>query len=243
MKFAALIALGLVASAAQAEVIVAADYVNPTERYAHGILGDKIEFAGLRVTLSNGAERTAIWPELVVFEDTNPRLVDLDGDGAPEVITVESHALAGARLAIWGIDATDRLVPYAHTEFYGTPFRWLAIAGAADLDDDGFAEIAYIDRPHLAKRLMVWRYRPQGASTGTLELVATQDGLTNHRIGERDIGGGLRRCDNGLEIITANADWSRVIASRLVDGAIATDDLGPHSGRASLDAALGCQDI
>ncbi|MDG1375477.1 MAG: VCBS repeat-containing protein [Yoonia sp.] len=239
MRIAAAVALWAFAGTASAEVIVAADYVSPTERYAHGVLGDKIEHAGLRVTLSSGAERTAIWSELVVFEDTMPRLVDLDGDGAPEVITVESHELSGARLAIWGLDANDRLVKLAQNDFYGTPFRWLAIAGAADLDGDGNVEIAYVDRPHLAKQLMIWRYVP-GQDGNRLDLVATKDGLTNHRIGETDIGGGLRNCDGVIEVVTANDDWSRVMASRLVDGAVQTRDIGPHTGRASFDAALGC---
>ena len=98
MRTAAIIAFLSFAGTAGAQTIVAADYIEPTERYAHGILGDAIEHAGLEVTLSDGSKRTAVWPELVVFEDTNPRLVDLDGDGAPEVITVETHENFGARL-------------------------------------------------------------------------------------------------------------------------------------------------
>lgn len=228
------------AGAAQAEQIVAAEYTEPTTRYAHGILGDKIEHAGLRITLSSGAERNAIWSELVVFEDTQPRLVDLDGDASPEVITVESHELAGARLSIWGVDADNHLISKAYTDFIGTPYRWLAVAGAADMDGDGFAEIAYVDRPHLAKVLTIYRYVPLSDGTARLDLVATKSGLTNHRIGEIDIGGGLRNCDGVVEVITANADWTRVMATRLTEGALVSRDIGPHSGRASLDAALAC---
>ena len=55
------------ASTVQAETIIAADYVEPTTRYAHAILGDDIEHAGRRVTLANKAERIAVWSELVVF--------------------------------------------------------------------------------------------------------------------------------------------------------------------------------
>lgn len=150
MRGAAIVCWVALTGAAQAERIVAADYIDPTTRYAHGVLGDAIEHAGLRITLSDGAQRSAIWSELVVFEDTAPRLVDLDGDGSPEVITVESHEQAGARLAIWGVDAAGRLVSKANTDFIGTPYRWLSVAGAADMDGDGYVEIAYIDRPHLS---------------------------------------------------------------------------------------------
>jgi len=242
MRRAAIIFLCVFASAAQAEKIVTADYTNPTTRYPHGALGDPIENAGLRVTLSNGAERTAVWSELVVFEDTAPRLVDLDGDGAPEVITVESHELAGARLSIWGLDENDDLVSKAYTDFFGIPNRWLAVAGAADMDGDGFVEIAYVDRPHLAKILTVLRYIPQADGSGRLEPVATLPGLSNHRFGETDIGGGLRECDGVVEVITSNADWTRIMATRLADGVLTTRDIGPHVDSSSYAKALACND-
>ena len=239
MKLAAILLCAFTTSAG-ADAIVAADYTHPTERYPHGILGDKIEHAGLRVTLSDGRALSAVWSEKIVFEDTAPRLVDLDGDGAPEVIVVESHEDQGARLAIWGLDAEDRFVEKAFTPFIGSAFRWLAVAGAADMDGDGHIEIAYVDRPHLAMQLRVWRYVPQGEGAVNLALVATKDGLTNHQIGETDIGGGMRICAEGVDVITASADWTRVIATRLEGGKLVSRDMGPHTGRASLTAAMGC---
>ena len=73
-----------------------------------------------------------------------------------------------------------------------------------------------------------------------LALVATKDGLTNHQIGETDIGGGMRICADGVDGITASADWTRVIATRLEGGKLVSRDMGPHTGRASLTAAMGC---
>jgi hypothetical protein len=92
----------------------------------------------------------------------------------------------------------------------------------------------------LAKTLMVWRYLPQADGIGKLEKIAQATGLTNHKIGERDIGGGMRICDDTVEVITANANWSRVIATRLENGSLVKRDVGPHTGRASLVAALSC---
>ena len=68
-----------------AQTIVEAHYDAPTTRYAHAVLGDDIEYGSLILLLDTGALRRFDLPETSVFEDTVPRLVDLDGDGAPVV--------------------------------------------------------------------------------------------------------------------------------------------------------------
>ena len=99
------------------------------------------------------------------------------------------------------------------------------------------AEIAYIDRPHLAKTLRIWRYKG-----GALTHVADAPDLTNHRFGEPGISGGIRRCTGALpEVITVDANWFRIIASTLRGGAIARRDIGPYTGSASLTRALACR--
>ena len=179
------------------------------------MLGDAVEHAGLEFALTDGTARKVLWEASSVFEDTEPRLVDVDGDGAPEVIAVESHEREGARLTIWGLEASQpRLI--AATPFIGARFRWLAVVGAADLDGDGAVEIAYVDRPHLAKVLRDLALRAAGDAAGE---VATMRGVTNHRVGETDIAGGVRDCGAGPEIVVAAADWSEMLAVRL-DGAL-----------------------
>ena len=219
--------------AAAADTITQARYAEPTDRYAHGVLGDAIEWGALEmvVTRGGGAQTYVVrLPRDRVFEDVAPRLADVDGDGAPEVVVVESQARTGAQLAVY--DETGKL---AATPHIGRRNRWLAPIGVADLDGDGTIELAYIDRPHLAKTLRVWRFEGGG-----LVPVADLPGLTNHRIGERDIGGGLRDCGQGVEMITASANWQRVMATTLRDGVLTTRDIASHIGRASLNAALAC---
>jgi hypothetical protein len=194
--------------------IVAAWFEDPTTRYAHGVLGDTVEAGTLAAQLDgfpNCVAGRITLPETEVFEDLAPRLADLDGDGKAEIIVVQSHRDLGARLVVYGLtpDGQDlRLL--AATPNIGRTNRWLAPIGAADLDGDGRVEIAYIDRPHLARTLRVWRY-----ADGTLTEIAAATGLTNHRIGEDFITGGIRDCGGGPEMITANADWTRLVATRL----------------------------
>lgn len=224
--------LACVATVAQADVpVLAARYEDPTTRYAHGILGDAIEF-GTLVLVTDAGETRIVLPETRVFEDTTPRIVDIDLDGVAEVLVVESSVNAGARLSIY--DASGALK--AATPHIGQANRWYAPIGVADLDGDGRGEVAFIDRPHLAKTLRVWRY-----DNGDFREVASMAGVTNHRIGETDIAGGIRDCGAGPEMIVATADWSRLLAVSL-GSELTAQDIGPHTGRPSFAAALGCAD-
>jgi len=165
---------GLLASTGMAkDVIASAKFADPTPRYDHGILGDAIEYGEMVITYIDGRRILIHLPKSRVFEDLAPRVVDLDGDGAPEIIVIETDLNLGARLSVYGSHGLITATPHI-----GRSHRWLAPVGAADLDGDGNVEIAYIDRPHLAKLLKIWRFKD-----GKLTLVAEQGGLTNHQIG------------------------------------------------------------
>lgn len=228
-----LMALALVtlASPVPADVIAAARYADPTYRYAHGILGDAIEWGTLELEMKDGAVRRFILPRDHVFEDVAPRLADLDGDGAPEVLVVEADVTAGAAFAIYGAQGKITETPHI-----GTSNRWLAPLGAADLDGDGATEIAYIDRPHLAKTLRIWRFEE-----GALTAVADLRGLTNHRIGEVDIAGGIRTCNGAPEMILATANWSDLEAVRWDGSQFERAYLGTDTTRLAFARAMACQ--
>ena len=218
---------------------VAAWFEDPTTRYAHAVLGDGIEAGTLAVLLSDDPSCPVArlpLPEAEVFEDLAPRLADLDGDGRAEIIVVQSHRDLGARLAVYGVTPEGgELGLVAATPNIGRRNRWLAPVAAADLDGDGATEIAYVDRPHLARILRVWRFEG-----GNLTEIAALPGLTNHRIGEAFITGGLRDCGSGPEIVLADADWSRVMAVRLGADGLSARPLTPFSA-AAMDAALACR--
>lgn len=214
-------------------------YDGPTTRYPHGVLGDTIEATRLHAyseaAVSPCGDHTLTLSDELVFEDIAPRLADVNGDGLPEIIVVQSHQRLGAQLAIYRVaEGEPGINLLATTPFIGRRNRWLAPIGAADLDGDGHVEIAYIDRPHLARTLRVWRFE-----NDTLTEIAALEGLTNHRIGEDFITGGIRDCGSRPELITANADWSQVMATHLTDGALTTQPLAPFSPSAVREA-LAC---
>ena len=76
----------LAAGVAQAEDVVerkaglaTARFEAPTDRYGHAIMGDLPEWG--RLCLANAGQVACVdLPETSVFEDIEPRLVDLDGD-------------------------------------------------------------------------------------------------------------------------------------------------------------------
>lgn len=236
MRFlGAVLCAALFAGSASAD-IVGARYVSPTDVYGHGVVPGG-EYAGLEVTLSDGRVLTNVAQD-AVYEDVAPRLVDLDGDGNAEVISVVSYLDRGAAVRIWDeVDTSEgtKLKIIAETPPIGTPHRWLGVVGAADLDGDGAVEIAYVDRPHLAKTLRIWRFK-----AGKLSEIAQLPGVSNHKIGWPFIAGGLRECGAGPEMVLASGDWRRMISAQLRDGQIVTRDLGAYSGPDHLNDALTC---
>lgn len=212
-------------------------YEDLTDRYAHGVLGDALEPQTLAVAGPGiDCATQIVLARSHVFEDLAPRFVDLTADGIPEIITIRSHANKGAQIAIYGVEARG-LKLIAQTPYIGTRNRWLAPVAWTDLDGDGAIEIAFIDRPHLAKRLRIWRF-----TDGELRHVIDQAGLTNHRIGEDFISGGLRDCGDGPEMILADAGWRSIMAVRFDGSAVTSRRLGRFAGRASMENALACPD-
>ncbi|MCA0272995.1 MAG: VCBS repeat-containing protein [Proteobacteria bacterium] len=206
--------------------------------YRHDILGRTPEWSRLVVTLGPKGRAVRTGAALAfpvarrrLYEDVAPRLADLDGDGRPEIIAVESDHRRGARLLALFLDGRS-----AATPFIGTPRRWLAPVGVADLDGDGQAEIAYVEAPHLGKVLKIALL-----DANAIRVVAEAPGLTNHRVGDDFIQGRIALCDGRPTVLTANAGWSRIIGTRLEDGRAVSRDLGPYAGPESFADVPGCE--
>lgn len=155
---------------------------DPTTRYRHFVLGSPYEAATLRVRLADGRTLKLTLPENSVFEDRQPRLADLDGDGTEEIVLVRTYLDKGAALAVIAI-REGSLAIIAETPPTGSPNTWLNPAGIADFDGDGRLDIAYVQMPHVLGLLRLWTMR-----AGKLVEIASVADASNHVAGSAQLG-------------------------------------------------------
>lgn len=226
-------------------IAVQATYASPTDRYPHNIMGSLAAHTDLVVAVrpcrdcAETGETIAIrLPESLVFEDFAPRLIDLNRDGRPEIVVVESDKEKGARLAVWevtGGDGSPRLVRAAATDFIGRRFRWLAPIGAADFDDDGNLELAYVETPHLGKTLRIVK------RDGTrLQEVAAVKGVTNHAIGQETVHSRIEPCAGIPVIVALDANGGQIVSVRMEGGQLRLAIEGSATVQGQLDDAPIC---
>jgi hypothetical protein len=160
-----------------------------TKTYVHGALGRDGEARELvvserqPVTISGAVQKVPVQrtrieagPE-AVFEDREPRLADLDGDGNTEILVVKSYQTKGSALVVIAKrDGAWRVV--AETPAAGQAQRWLNPAAVAAFQGDGKPAIALVKTPHLDGVLQVWSYE-----AGKLVLRHEAPGYSNHVFG------------------------------------------------------------
>ncbi|MFN8721178.1 MAG: hypothetical protein ACK5YI_10135 [Rhodospirillales bacterium] len=209
--------------------------VDPTLRYAHGVLGDAVEAGGFAVERDGMILLHRLDPD-AVFEDRRVRLDDLDGDGEPEAIVVKSRLDTGAALAVYRIGA-DGIVPHAESPAIGQPNRWINPVGVGNFTGTGERMVAAVVTPHLAGSLRLYRL-----SGSALVEVARIDGYTNHVIGSRNLDLAVVRDVDGdgtPDIVLPTRDRGSVAAVTFRAGVAAEIARTPMEGRVSMIQEAG----
>lgn len=185
----------------------------PTERYAHDVLGDGVEAEAISV--ADVAEdgdfevRSRIIPESGgVFEEVSAMWVEAEGE---EFIAVsESADGVGTRVALYSPDGTLA----AAGPFMGEPLKWRHVLAAGPFGAGGEFEVAAARTPHLES--VVEFYRPN-FETGTLDIVAEAPGYTSHRLDSRNLDtarAGDMDGDGRWELLVPDRSYTELAAIR-----------------------------
>lgn len=171
----------------QARVLLLA---KPTTRYAHGILGDTLEPTAVLLIETTPSLRVITTIEVAdevsdaqVIEGLAPLWVDIDGDGAREIVVTISDANGGAQEVVYDA-AGNRL---AAGQAIGQGFRWrhhIAVAPFTSTGEGASGELELVEvlTPHIGGIVQFSRL-----NQGQLEAVAQVHGYTAHQIGSRNL--------------------------------------------------------
>jgi FG-GAP-like repeat len=170
-------------AAAGARDIAWAWLASPTLRYPHASMGSKTHAGSLHAVSRSGLAYSYQLPLSRVWEDLQPRLVDLDSDGRDEIVVIEADIARGAAIVAYGIPRSGNLLEErARSVWLGLPFRWLNPVGFADFDGDGKLDIASVTTPHIGGVLTLYRYAPP-----RIEAFAKVPDVSNHQMGDPNL--------------------------------------------------------
>ena len=211
--------------------------VEPTDRYPHGVLGDRIEAAAIEVVDITTGERTRFGPEApTVIEGISPIMADITGDGEVEVLVTQSNSDVGAWLAAWSTDGT--LV--AESPAIGRGNRWRNQLAVAPIGPAGEVEVIDVRTPHIGG--VVQFFQVDGT---VLDRAAATTGFTSHVIGSRNLDLGIvvdADGDGRLEVLLPTNDLSALGILRRNES---DDDMGvevvsnvPLQGRLTTNIAV-----
>jgi hypothetical protein len=165
-----------------------ATLTGPTRIHPHEALGSATHAGSVAIAerrpVQIGAEAKAVPTatstvaagEGAVFEDREPRLVQLSDDATPEIVTVRSYLDRGSAMAVIARrEGTWRVV--AETPPAGEP-QWLNPAAVADFLGTGRSQIAIVRAPHREGLLQLW-----SLAGDVLKLESEKAGYANHAYG------------------------------------------------------------
>ena len=187
--------------------IARAWFSDATEAYDHGVLGDKIEAGALVIERRDGTKETVRLGADAVFEDIEPRLADLDGDGKDEIVVVKSYLKRGSALAVIA-ERKGKYEIVAETPPLGSPHQWLNPAGIGDFNADSRTDIALVRQPHVVGMLELWSW-----VGGSLRKTAELPDAANHIIGSRALNMSAAADfdgDKSLDLVVPSLDRSRL---------------------------------
>lgn len=192
---------------------------NPTDRYQHGILGDKIEATSVTL-VQLSAEPTVISqffvPEDQVIESIQPIWSDWDGDGVREILLTLSNASEGATLVLYDEKGTV----LAESLPVGTGYRWRHALEIASFGENGQRLLVDVITPHIGGIVSFYSWDQEKK---VLKTEATLAGYSTHDIGSRMMDMYAVQVDDQNEqalLILPSQSKTELAGLRFTDGVI-----------------------
>ena len=185
----------------------------PTDRYAHGVLGDEIEASALAIgsDVGPGVRVELDGPE--VIEGISAIAAELSDNGPFGFLVTVGDADVGARLRAYDEDGAA----IAESDPIGQGYRWLHQIGVGPTGPGGEVEIIAVRTPHIGG--VVEAYRLNG---DRFERVAAIEGYSSHVLGSPNLDMALLAdtdADGQLEVIVPTQDMTELaIIERTADG-------------------------
>jgi len=192
-----------------------------TQRYDHGILGDRAEGYHLHV-LKKTEDGTSLQvaneiiledDNFIVFEDLAPVWTDVDRDGIDDLLTTIATKGQGAALRVYLMNADGSVKKHVQSDYIGTGNRWLHKVAHAPTGPNGEWEIIDCRTPHIGGIVRYWQYDAAGERLSEVKRVSSTS-YTSHLIGSRNIDQALVADLNGdgiPELVIQNQRRNKLI--------------------------------
>jgi hypothetical protein len=154
---------------------------HPTDRYAHGVLGDSFEAAGITLIATKPEPKILTSISILepdVIEGIFPIWTDMNKDGEKEIIVTLSNTQDGARIVAFHEDGNM----LAEGAAIGKGNRWrhqLIVAPFGNFDE---SLLAVVRTPHIGGVLEFYKLYGE-----ILEITETISGFSTHSIGSRNL--------------------------------------------------------
>ena len=190
----------------------------PTDRYAHGVLGDAIEAAAIEwVDVCDDTSGRIDIADPDVIEGVAPILADIDDDGDVEILVTISNSSGGARLSAYKLDGSL----LAESAPIGRGNRWRNQLAVGPFGPAGETEVLDVQTPHIGGILQAFQLQ-DGDGGLILERVAASDGaFTSHPLGSRNLDMGVAidaNLDGAPDALVATFSRDRLVALTRTSG-------------------------
>ncbi|MEM8861338.1 MAG: VCBS repeat-containing protein, partial [Chloroflexota bacterium] len=151
-------------------------HTEPTDRYAHGIMGDKLEAAAIALIETRPELKlvsTIQVPDEFVIEGISPIWADFNGDGEREIIVTFANRVQGAQLVVY--NESGELISWGPA--IGTGNRWRHQLAVAPFGPNGEMELVDMLTPHIGGPAEFFRWEGD-----ELVKVTEERGYTSHVI-------------------------------------------------------------